>query len=115
MLHPARLCSAGRRYRARGMLTAGVVAVPRGQAPVVDTRVTWEEVGKDVISAVKLFPAKSGAIYGMTGGNCTGVLRAVEWLQSDRSVETRPMPPEYEVVLAAIAYPPLEMKSLTSC
>lgn len=61
-----------------------------------DTRCTEEGVGVDVYSTVKLYSAKSGAIYGLTGENCDGSLRAIEWLQGDRLTETKPHPPEYE-------------------
>lgn len=61
-----------------------------------DSNITWEGVGTDVFSGVKLFPAKNGAIYGMTGENCTGCLRAIVWLQGDRLEENKPLPPEYE-------------------
>jgi len=62
-----------------------------------DTRVGWGEVNDDTYQAVKLFMSKQvGAIYGMSGENCTGAIRAIEWLQSDRNLEARPHPPEYE-------------------
>jgi hypothetical protein len=61
-----------------------------------DTRVTWEGIGTDAFAGVKLFPAKNGAIYGVTGGDCTGSIRALEWLQGDRPLELKPHPPEYE-------------------
>lgn len=61
-----------------------------------DTRVTWEGVGTDAFSGVKVFAAKNGALYGVTGDNCAGSLRAIEWLQGDRLAETKPHPPEYE-------------------
>jgi hypothetical protein len=60
-----------------------------------DTRVSWEEVGMDTVQAVKIFVGKD-AIYGMTGGNCTGVIRALEWLQSEQLEDRKPQPPEYE-------------------
>lgn len=61
-----------------------------------DTRVTWEGVGTDAFSGVKLFPARNGAIYGVTGEDCTGSIRALEWLQGDRKLANKPHPPEYE-------------------
>jgi hypothetical protein len=61
-----------------------------------DTRVTLEGVGTDAYTGLKLFPAKNGAIYGATGSNCTGQVRAIEWLMGDRPLETKPHPPEYE-------------------
>lgn len=60
-----------------------------------DTRISWDEVGMDTIQGVKLFVG-NGAIYGMTGGNCTGVIRALEWLQSSRNPPDMPQPPEYD-------------------
>lgn len=61
-----------------------------------DTRVTWEGVGTDAFSGVKLFAGKNGSIYGITGNNCAGSMRAIEWLTGDRTPETKPHPPEYE-------------------
>ena len=61
-----------------------------------DTRVTWEGIGTDAFSGIKIFPAKNGAIYGVTGENCAGSIRAIEWLQGDRLPEYKPQPPEYE-------------------
>ncbi len=61
-----------------------------------DTRVTWDGVGTDAFSGIKLFPAKNGMIYGITGENCTGSIRAIEWLQGDRNVDHQPHPPEFE-------------------
>lgn len=76
-------------------MTTIAVDVRHGQI-AADTRVTWEGIGTDVFSGVKLFPAKNGAVYGATGENCTGSIRAVEWLQGDRLPELKPLPPEYE-------------------
>lgn len=59
-----------------------------------DTRVTWEGIGSDAFAGIKLFAAKNGAIYGVTGANCTGSIRAVEWLQGDRANENKPHTPE---------------------
>lgn len=50
----------------------------------------------DAFVGQKLFAGKNGVIYGWTGGNCTGSVRAMEWLLGDRLVETKPHPPEYE-------------------
>lgn len=61
-----------------------------------DTRVTWEGVGSDAFTSIKLFAAKNGMVYGVTGEDCTGSLRAIEWLQGDRNPDHRPHPPEYE-------------------
>lgn len=61
-----------------------------------DTRVTWEGIGTDAFSGVKLFPTKTGTIYGVTGEDCTGSLHAIEWLQGSRSPDNRPHPPEFE-------------------
>lgn len=61
-----------------------------------DTRVTWEGAGTDAFSAVKLHVGKNGAVYGMTGENCNGAIRAIEWLTGDRNPELKPLPPEYE-------------------
>lgn len=61
-----------------------------------DTRVGWEGVGTDAFTGQKLFAAKNGALYGWTGENCTGSIRAMEWLLGDRPAETKPHPPEYE-------------------
>ncbi len=60
-----------------------------------DSRVTWEGVGRDQFSAVKLFPTKN-AIYGVTGENCTGSLIAIDWLQSGAPKDFKPLPPEYD-------------------
>lgn len=61
-----------------------------------DTRVTWEGVGTGAFAGIKLFPATNGAIYGVSGSDCTGSIRALEWLQGDRHPELMPLPPEYE-------------------
>lgn len=59
-----------------------------------DTRVVWEGIGSDAYSGIKLYPSKRGGVLGVTGGNCTGALRAVEWLQQETpSLEHRPQPP----------------------
>jgi len=60
-----------------------------------ETRVTYEGVGTDAYSGIKLFPAKNGAIYGVTGNNCDGSIRALEWLQGDRHPDAKPHPPEW--------------------
>ena len=60
-----------------------------------DSRVTWEGVGSDVYSSVKLYTTKS-ALYGITGENCTGSLLAIDWLREGAAKDFRPMPPEYE-------------------
>lgn len=60
-----------------------------------DTRVTWEGVGTDVYTAPKLYIGRN-AIYGVTGDDCTGAVRAIEWLKGERNPEAKPMPPEYE-------------------
>ena len=60
-----------------------------------DTRVTWDGVGKDNFSAIKLY-AGNGCIYGVTGGNATGSLHAIKWLQDGAPADFRPIPPEYE-------------------
>lgn len=61
-----------------------------------DTRVGWEGIGSDIFTGQKLFAAKNGNLYGWTGNNCTGSIRAMEWLLGDRPLETKPLPPEYE-------------------
>lgn len=61
-----------------------------------DTRVTWEGVGTDAFSGVKLFAGKNGCVYGVTGNNCAGSLRAIEWLTGNRDKDNMPQPPEYE-------------------
>jgi hypothetical protein len=63
-----------------------------------DSRVTWEGVGSDIYSSIKIFPTSNGkpAIYGVTGGDCTGSIRALEWLQGVRDTATKPSPPDYE-------------------
>lgn len=60
-----------------------------------DTRISWEEVGMDTVQGIKIFVGKD-AVYGMTGGNCTGVIRALEWLQGEQLEDRKPQPPEYE-------------------
>ena len=60
-----------------------------------DTRVTWEGVGTDVYTARKLYVGRN-AIYGVTGDDCSGAIRAIEWLKGDRNPEQKPLPPEYE-------------------
>ncbi|MEG7697728.1 hypothetical protein U2181_15290, partial [Listeria monocytogenes] len=49
----------------------------------------------DAFQAIKIFIGKD-AIYAVTGENCTGSLRALEWLQSEQLEDRRPQPPEYE-------------------
>lgn len=61
-----------------------------------DTRVTLEGVGTDAFAGVKLFAGKNGALYGLTGDNCSGSIRAIEWLTGERLPEIKPHPPEYE-------------------
>jgi hypothetical protein len=73
-----------------------IAACTRRGVIAADTRVTLEGIGTDAYSGIKLFPAKNGAIYGATGANCTGQIRALEWLMGDRAFETKPHPPEYE-------------------
>jgi hypothetical protein len=61
-----------------------------------DTNVTWEGVGKDSFRAIKIFAGKK-AIYGITGGDSTGSLTAIEWLRKGVDAgESKPLPPEYE-------------------
>ncbi len=60
-----------------------------------DTRVTWEGVGSDIYTGVKLF-AGDQAIWGVTGENCTGSILAIEWLLAGAHKDYRPAPPEYE-------------------
>lgn len=60
-----------------------------------ETRVTMEGIGTDAFQAIKIFIGKD-AIYAVTGENCTGSLRALEWLQSEQLEDRRPQPPEYE-------------------
>jgi len=67
-----------------------------GKEIAADTRVTWEGIGSDTFAGVKIYPAKSGALYGVSGENCTGSIQAIEWLQGDRAYETKPSPPEYD-------------------
>jgi hypothetical protein len=57
--------------------------------------VTWEGIGKDVYSSLKLFSTKT-AIYGVCGGDCTGSTIAINWLLSGAPKDFRPTPPEYE-------------------
>jgi len=60
-----------------------------------DTRVTWDGVGTDVYTACKLYVGRN-AVYGVTGDNCAGAIRAIEWLKGDRNPESKPQPPEYD-------------------
>jgi hypothetical protein len=62
-----------------------------------DTRVSWEGVGTDVYTGIKLFPSSNGrkAVFGITGEDCTGSMTAVEWLQKN-TPENKPMPPDYD-------------------
>lgn len=57
-----------------------------------DTKVSWEGIGTDVCSAVKLF-ATNGCLYGLRGADCTGQLHALEWLRGGAIPANRPAPP----------------------
>jgi len=56
-----------------------------------DTKVNWEGICTDIYSSIKLFTTKS-AIYGVTGGDCTGSIHAIEWLQDGAARDFRPKP-----------------------
>lgn len=60
-----------------------------------DTRCTWEGVGTDVYSTIKVYAGQK-SIYGITGENCDGSLKGVAWLQSGKNKDDPPQPPEYE-------------------
>jgi hypothetical protein len=66
-----------------------------GKEIAADSRCTEEGIGGDAYSVIKLF-ANDEAIYGVTGGNCTGSLTALAWLQSTRNEPDKPMPPDYD-------------------
>lgn len=60
-----------------------------------DTQVTWEGVGGDAYSGIKL-ASGNGAVFGITGGNCDGSITALDWLISGGSKESKPLPPDYD-------------------
>lgn len=60
-----------------------------------DSRVTWEGIGQDTFTAIKIFSTNK-AIYGITGENCTGSLIAIDWFLSGSIASNKPIPPEYE-------------------
>lgn len=59
-----------------------------------DTRVVWEGISSDSYTGLKLYTSKRGSVFGVTGNNCSGVIRAIEWLQQETpALEHRPQPP----------------------
>lgn len=58
-----------------------------------DTRCSWDGVGTDTYSAVKLFAGKD-ALYAVTGEDCDGSMICIEWLQSGVGIQGRPDRPE---------------------
>lgn len=58
-----------------------------------DTKCSWEGVGTDVYSSIKLFVGNN-ALYGVTGEETDGSLAAIEWLQMGAPKVERPEPPK---------------------
>lgn len=61
-----------------------------------DTKVSFEGIGTDVFSGLKLYKSDH-AIFGLTGGDCSGQIIGLEWLKlggTPGSAGERPIPPK---------------------